>query len=104
MKTYYVFNKRTYKPPKGLPLWALNGAIVYVGRPTVFGNPYIVGKDGKQGECVKLYRKWIRLPQQEALRERMRSELKDKHLLCWCSPLPCHADVIMEIVNPQQKG
>ena len=41
MKTYYVFNKRTYKPPKGLPLWALDGAIAYVGRPTVFGNPYI---------------------------------------------------------------
>lgn len=26
---------------------------VYVGRPTQFGNPFVVGRDGKQGECVE---------------------------------------------------
>ena len=26
-------------------------------------------------------------------------ELKDKVLGCWCNPLPCHGDVLVELVN-----
>lgn len=74
---------------------------VYVGRPTAFGNPFIVGKDGKQGECVELYRSWIWHPEQKWLREKIMNELRGKDLICWCAPLDCHADVIMEIANSE---
>ena len=26
-------------------------------------------------------------------------ELKNKLLGCWCKPLPCHGDVLVELVN-----
>lgn len=72
---------------------------VYVGRPSPFGNPFIVGVDGERGECIELFKYWIHRPEQDALRERMKSELAGKDLVCHCAPLPCHAEVILEIVN-----
>ncbi len=27
------------------------------------------------------------------------AELKGKDLVCWCSPLPCHADFLLEMAN-----
>lgn len=74
---------------------------IYVGRPTVWGNPFIVGVDGDQGECVELYRKYIMRASSAAmnLRERARRELAGKDLVCWCHLLPCHADVLLEVAN-----
>lgn len=77
---------------------------VYVGRPTKFGNPFIVGQDGAQGECVNLYADWINRPEQSDLREAARKELRGKDLVCWCKqhpddPTPCHAEPLMEIAN-----
>jgi hypothetical protein len=74
---------------------------VYVGRPTKYGNPYIVGKDGIQGACVELYKEWIENPEQQDLKKDIEENLKGKDLICWCKPLACHADVILEIANGQ---
>lgn len=75
---------------------------VRVDRRTKFGNPFKVGIHGKQGECVELFRQWIWRKDQIALRRQIRAELRGKDLVCWCSPLPCHADVLMEIANGNQ--
>jgi hypothetical protein len=72
---------------------------VYVGRPTQFGNPFVVGVDGDQGECVEMYRDFITDPDAAVLRKRIRAELRGKDLVCWCAPKPCHADVLLEIAN-----
>lgn len=37
--------------------------------------------------------------EQPELIERAKSELKGKHLLCWCHPAPCHGNVLIEIAN-----
>ena len=83
-----VLNRHTH----GIP----NGA-VYVGRPSEFGNPFTV-KDHGRGRCIELYREWIMT--QPALLARVRKHLKGKYLVCSCAPLPCHADVLMELANP----
>jgi hypothetical protein len=86
-----VYSKRAgSKPPPDA---------VYVGRPTVWGNPFVVGVHGAQGECVELYRRWIQEDDQASLRERAQRELRGRSLVCWCAPLPCHADVLMEVAN-----
>lgn len=69
---------------------------IYVGRPTKWGNPFIVGIHGKQGECVSLYRDWIKT-QDHLLKDL--HELKGLDLICWCSPKACHADVLLELAN-----
>lgn len=69
---------------------------IYVGRPSKWGNPFIVGVHGKQGECVNLFKKWI--VTQDDLMNSL-NELKSKDLVCWCAPKVCHADVLMKLAN-----
>lgn len=71
---------------------------VDITRPSIWGNPFVVGKDGVQGECVEKYREWINRPEQATLRARMCRELRGRDLVCVCKPEPCHGDVILEVI------
>lgn len=73
---------------------------VFIGRPSPWGNPFIIGQDGSRREVVEKYRSWI-LTQPELI-ERMKRELTGKTLVCFCAPLPCHGDVIKEICDGEQ--
>ncbi len=70
---------------------------VYIGRPSIFGNPYIVGIDGSRTEVIEKYRRYLAL--NNSLREEVIKQLKGKDLVCWCSPKQCHGDVLIEIAN-----
>jgi hypothetical protein len=87
-----VYNKRDKDCPKDA---------VYVGRPTKFGNPFIVGKDGSRDEVVHKFKQAVF--SNPAFIERVGKELKGKDLICWCAPKACHADVLLEIANAQKK-
>jgi Domain of unknown function (DUF4326) len=32
---------------------------VYVGRPSKWGNPFVIGRDGTRDEVIAKYRAWI---------------------------------------------
>ena len=68
----------------------------YIGRPSKWGNPFIVGKDGTREEVIQKYREWL-LSQDELLASL--PELKGRRLGCWCAPKACHGDVLQELVN-----
>ena len=70
---------------------------VYVGRPTKWGNPFVIGVHGTREEVVALYREYI-------LNSRLKDELHEltgRNLICWCAPLACHADVLLELSNKE---
>jgi hypothetical protein len=69
---------------------------VYIGRPSKWGNPFEIGKDGTREEVVEKYRAWV-LTQPDLLAAL--HELKGKVLACWCSPQACHGDVLSELAN-----
>lgn len=69
---------------------------VYIGRPSKWGNPYIIGRDGNRREVLKKYRSF--LESSDALQADLH-ELRGKTLGCWCSPAPCHGDILMELAN-----
>jgi len=69
---------------------------VYIGRPSKWGNPFVIGKDGDRAEVIAKYRAW---GQARGLDKAAKAELKGKVLACWCSPLPCHGDVLAEWAN-----
>lgn len=69
---------------------------VYIGRPSIWGNPFIIGKDGTREEVIEKYRNWIL--NNEYLMSRLH-ELKGKTLGCWCAPKACHGDVLLELAN-----
>jgi len=66
---------------------------VYGGRPSKWGNPFAIGRDGTRDEVIAKYRAW--LMQQPALLAQL-PELRGKNLVCWCAPQRCHADVLTE--------
>jgi len=70
---------------------------VYIGRPSKWGNPFLIGIDGTREEVVKQYNDWI-MTQYELVKD-AKVELKGKILGCWCSPLACHGDILVEIAN-----
>ena len=79
-----VLNRRA-----GLP----HPEAVFVGRPSKWGNPFRIGIDGTREECVERYRLHLLSSGLDT------TELRGKDLVCWCAPLPCHADVLLEIAN-----
>ncbi len=99
-----VLNKKTDKIPPDA---------VYVGRPSKWGNPFRIGEhhpaDGHKitrQESIEFYRN--ALPTMLAVKDEEGniildlSELKGKDLVCWCAPLPCHADILLEFANKEQ--
>lgn len=69
---------------------------VYIGRPSKWGNPFVIGKDGKRDEVIAKYAEWIKT--QPELMAAL-PELKDKILGCWCRPYKCHGDVLAELAE-----
>jgi hypothetical protein len=69
---------------------------VYIGRPSKWGNPFGIGKDGTREEVIEKYRDWL-MTQPELLAAL--PELKGKTLGCWCAPQACHGDVLAALAN-----
>lgn len=73
---------------------------VYIGRGSRWGNPFRVGRDGDRAEVIKKYRAWVteRLRDVAGLRGELRA-LKGMRLGCFCKPLACHGDVLLELLG-----
>lgn len=71
---------------------------VFIGRPSKWGNPFIIGIDGDREQVIKKYEVWIQT-QPELLASL--PDLKGKNLVCFCSPLPCHGDVLLKLANEE---
>lgn len=83
-----VLNRKVVGIPQGA---------VYVGRPTKWGNPFKEGRDGTREEVITKYADWL-----DGMMFNNRldlDELAGKDLVCWCAPLPCHADILLELAN-----
>jgi len=87
-----VLNKRT----DIIPLDA-----IYVGRPSRWGNPFRIGVHGTREEVMEKYMEFMGV--RPLFRAIIRQELEGKDLVCWCAPLPCHADILLEIANKEDK-
>lgn len=88
---------------------------IYIGRPSPLGNPYSSKASTVRGttivdsrqKAIALYEQWLA----EQIRSNNRSvcdELNhihrlakagDVYLICWCSPLPCHGDIIKATIE-----
>ncbi len=107
-KPVRIKRKRT----KGFKLVSPNGLpIVYVGRPSKWGNPYKLGSIAEDGiythgetkitdvdDVLRYYEVYI-LNQKDKGFVNFK-ELKGKNLACWCKlSEPCHADILLQIAN-----
>jgi len=60
----------------------------YVGRGSLYGNPFVVGVDGDRNKVCDRYEKEI-LPKLNLM------PLFGKDVVCFCSPARCHGDSIL---------
>lgn len=81
---------------------------VYIGRPSIWGNPY----SHKTGTLAKFKVKSLKEALDKYERHLLASpalmsklhELKGKRLVCWCKPGPCHGDVLKKYVDRLEKN
>jgi hypothetical protein len=83
--------------------WRMPPGAVYVGRPTIWGNPFRqsdgVGLVIDPQLAVDLYRARLEDFGQAQL-DRLLAPLEGYDLCCWCRlNQPCHADVLLEWAN-----
>ena len=74
---------------------------VYIGRPSVWGNPYVIGRDGTRAEVIEKYRTYV-LSRPDLLARL--PELRGKRLGCYCKPAACHGDVLAELATQRAEG
>jgi hypothetical protein len=71
----------------------------YIGRPSVFGNPYPMRNETNPETARKFvidqFEAYART--NSVLLTCIRELPEDAVLGCYCSPLPCHGDVIIKI-------
>ena len=83
-----VYNKYHGLPPPGA---------VYIGRGSVYGNPYVIGTDGdRDAVCDKFERYVLADPQMVAY---IKKTLRGKDLVCFCKPKRCHGDFLLKLAN-----
>ena len=97
-----VWNKRDPNVPKDA---------VLVDRTTKWGNPFRIGKDAagiywSRDDVIQLHKSWFQGFEKSdfewhGLQDDLH-ELRGKDLVCWCAPLPCHADTLMELANKEE--
>ena len=81
--------------------WRKPPNTVCVSRPSKWGNPFKLEEQGRE-RAVALYRKWLTTGKGKCLPI---EELRGKNLACYCKLAdPCHADVLLEIANPLDRG
>ena len=79
---------------------------VYIGRGTLWGNPYQMGKEGTRDEVIAKFaydfeKRFLKLPEQFDVNI---EKLRGKTLGCHCKPAACHGDVIAKYLNSQDDG
>lgn len=111
---------------KRLKGWKKPVNSIYIGRPSIFGNPFLINEKVFQAspcmefwaedkfsqkdlekygenqiirtvdEAIRLYKEYI-LPE---IPKDILNQLKGKTLMCWCSlNEPCHGDVIIDYLE-----
>ena len=82
---------------------------VYVGRPSKWGNPFRIGEffAGKtltREDCIMLHSHLLHNSNAGTKLLNDIGELKGKDLVCWCAPLPCHADTLLKLANKEESN
>ena len=69
---------------------------VLIDRRTIFGNPFVIGKDGNRTEVIRKFEEWVYT--QPILIKEIK-KLKGKKLGCHCVPKNCHGYIIAKIAD-----
>lgn len=77
--------------------FAKGSDFVLIDRRGIFGSPFKISSKCTRKKSVALYRKYFgkRINTDRYFRKAV-EKLRGRKLACWCTPLACHGDVIIE--------
>ena len=70
---------------------------VYIGRGSVFGNPFVLSNTCSREQSIAEYANYVSEEAQLSVLRAIYALPKDAVLGCYCKPLACHGDVIIAI-------
>ena len=73
----------------------------YIGRPSIFGNPFVVGIDGCRENCIRQFEAYAR--ESKIIMQAILKLPSTAILGCWCRPKRCHGDAIIKIWKEMHK-
>lgn len=93
-------NKNSHRPKP-------NEVDLYIGRPSLFGNPFPIDGEHTRDAVLAMYEEYItkQLREEEALRRLAKSVVSELrygmnvNLVCFCKPEPCHGDFLAALLN-----
>jgi len=71
--------------------------LIYCGRGSPWGNPFIEGKHGNREQVIARHR--AKVLADPAYVKRIQTELTGKGLLCHCKPAACHCDLYVQLCD-----
>jgi len=80
---------------------------IYIGRPSTWGNPFQVGRDGTRAEVIRYHLEWLYGKREAPDKSKpptigdIKKYLSRKRLGCFCHPLPCHGDNYVKICEEE---
>jgi hypothetical protein len=90
--------------------WRQDDQYVYVGRAGKglsgeFGNPIPLEQESDRTDVLARYREYLeeRITHDLDFRAKVKA-LAGKTLVCFCSPKPCHGDILAEVVDRLNKN
>lgn len=84
---------------------------VYIGRGSVWGNPFKIGSDGSRREVLLKYKEYLLRGNGRHLLERI-EELEGKTLGCFCAPpggltardeTVCHGQLLLQLLEHRKR-
>lgn len=71
---------------------------VCIMRPSILGNPYMIGRDGTREEVIAKHKKYFhaKMLSGDAIFINAVLDLKGLRIGCCCAPKPCHGDNYVE--------
>lgn len=79
---------------------------IYIGRGTIWGNPYQMGVDGDRDEVIRKFKYDFENGMLKASTELEKNLdiVRGKVVACHCKPAACHGDVIASYLNSLDDG
>ncbi|KKM72796.1 hypothetical protein LCGC14_1416870 [marine sediment metagenome] len=77
---------------------------IRIDRTTIFGNPFKIKKGCTRKQSIEKFKSYFynRIKTDKVFRQRIKA-LGGHVLGCWCKPLLCHGDIIVEYLDSENE-
>ena len=73
---------------------------IYIGRGSKWGNPYRMHHETQRSQVIEQYRHHLgNMYKEGKINKEELAGMKNAPLVCFCSPKPCHGDILTKAIQ-----